>query len=206
MYPAISLFTKVITSILTSLLTSISLLGNGTVLLLIARFKSLRTVPNVFITNLALVDLLNSAINLPIAHIIHTFIEASWLKSRNLAIVVTFFSRLFAVLNLASMLAMMTDMYLAISHDLRYFVWKTKQKALIGVSLIWIISIVMVTWLSVPLLDIDLGEVHVHKYRKEIFEQGRYFVAVMIALFILCVGVLGFLTARSIQKKKKKVF
>ena len=30
---------------------------------------------------------------------------------------------------------------------------------------------------SIPLLDIDLGDVHVTEYRAEIFKQGKQFVA-----------------------------
>ena len=197
------LLTKALMSALTSILISASVLGNGIVVAIIARFKSLQTVPNIFIGNLALVNLLNSAINLPI-QLGYFVLEDKWFRGRTLAILVTFSSRLFVLLNLASMLAMITDMYLAISLGLRYFVWKTKQKALIGVSLIWIISIVMVTLLSVPLLNIDLGDAHVHEYRAEIFKLGKRFVAAFMAFFISA-AVLGFLTTRSIKDKKKKV-
>ena len=190
--------------VLTSILTWSSVLGNGFVLALIARFKLLRTVPNIFVGNLALVDLLNSAINLPI-QLSYFVLEDKWFRGKTVAIVVTFSNRLFVALNLASMLAMMTDICLAISLDLRYFVWKTKQKALIAVSLIWLISIVMVILLSVPLLDFDLGDAHVTEYRAEIFKQGKHFVAAFMVFFIISAAVLGFLTSRSIKDKKKEV-
>ena len=205
MHPTKPLFAKVVMGLLTSILTSASVLGNGFIIAIIARFKSLRTVPNIFIGNLALVDLLNSAINLPI-QLIYFVLEHNHFRGRTMAIAVAFSSRLFVFLNLASMLAMMADMYLAISLGLRYFVWKTRQKALIGVCLIWMISIVMVTFLSVPLLDIDLGDAHVRQYRSEIFKQGKHFFAAFTALFIISVAVLGFLTTRTMEDNKKKVF
>ena len=204
MYLVKPLLTKVLMSALTSILISASVLGNGFVVAIIVRFKSLRTVPNIFIGNLALVDLLNSAINLPI-QLGYYVLESNWFRGRTLAIVFTFSSRLFVALNLASMLAMITDMYLAISLDLKYFVWKTNQKALIGVSLIWIISIAIVTFLSVPLLDIDLGDAHLREYKVEIFKHGKHFVAAFMVFFIFSAAVLGFLTTRSIKDKKKKV-
>ena len=52
-------------SVLTTILTLASVLGNGFVLAVVARFKSLRTVPNILIANIALVDLFNAVINMP---------------------------------------------------------------------------------------------------------------------------------------------
>ena len=65
MYPAKPLFAKVIMNLLTCVLTACSVLGNGFVLGVLARFKSFRTVPNILAGNLAVVDLLNAAMNLP---------------------------------------------------------------------------------------------------------------------------------------------
>ncbi|KAJ7371222.1 hypothetical protein OS493_027336 [Desmophyllum pertusum] len=112
------------------------MLGNGFVLAVIARFKSLRTVPNILIANLAVVDLLNSAVNLPL-HLI-TILEASWYRGKTLGIMNSFLNRLFVALNLVSMLAMMANTYLAIAFDFKYFIWKTKKKALVCVFLIWL--------------------------------------------------------------------
>ncbi|KAJ7371220.1 hypothetical protein OS493_027334 [Desmophyllum pertusum] len=194
------LLTKVIMSVLTAILTSSSMLGNGFVLAVIGRFKSLRTVPNILIANLAVVDLLNSAVNLPL-HLI-TILEASWYRGKTLAIMNSFLNRVFVALNLASMLAMMVNTYLAIAFDFKYFTWKTKKKALVCVFLIWLFSIVMVMLLSIPLLDINIGEANVSEYRAEIFKQGKHFVAAYLSLFIISGGVLSFLTTRSIKKKK----
>lgn len=130
MYPPKPLFAKTVMILLTSTLTSSSLLGNRFVLAIIVRFKSLRTVPNILIANLALVDLLNSAVNMPI-YIIYSVVEASWFRGKNLAVAITLLNRVFTFLNLASTLAVMGNMYLAILLDLRYFTWKTNTKALV---------------------------------------------------------------------------
>ena len=144
-------------SFLTSTLTCSSVVGNGFVLAIIARFKLLRTVPNILIANLALVDMLNCLINMPI-YIIYTMLETSWFRGKTLAIATTVLNRVFILLNLASMIAVLGNMYLAISLDLRYFTWKTNTKALFCVVLIWSIGIVAVTLSSSPLLRIDLGD------------------------------------------------
>ena len=205
MYPAKPLLTKVVMSVLTVILTSACVLGNGFVAAVITRFKSLRTVPNILVANLALVDLFNAVINIP-PYIIYTVLEASWFRGKALAIMTSILNRLFLILNLASMLAMLTNMYLAISIDLKYLGWKTNMKALACVSLIWLVSVICVMLSSIPLLDIDLGDTHVIEYRKEIYKQGRHFVASFMAFFIICGAVVCFQTVRAIKKKKKEVF
>lgn len=68
---------KVVMSVLTSVLYLACLPANGLVLALIARFKSLRTVPNIFVANLAVVDLLSGAINMALYTISYEW-EARW--------------------------------------------------------------------------------------------------------------------------------
>ena len=186
-----------------AVLTSASVLGNGFVLATITRFKSLRTVPNILIANLAVVDLLHAAVNLPFHMISNS--EASWYRSQTLAIVTAFLSRVFAIFNLVSMLAMMSNVFLAITFDFKYLAWKTKKKARICVVLIWLISLVVTILGSIPLLNINLGAAHVRNYRAEIYKQGKYFIGSCFAFSIVCGGVLGFLTTRAIKKNKKKV-
>ena len=204
MHPAKPLFAKVIMNTLVVILTSASVLGNGFVLAVLARFKSLRTVPNILVGNLALVDLLNAVMDLPF-HMM-SILEVSWFRGKTLAMITVFIHRAFITLNLTSMLAMVANVYLAISFDFKYFTWKTNKKALVGVFLIWFINFLMLFLFALPLLDINLHDAHVNQYRAEIFEQGKNFAAAIVLLFILCGGVLGFLTTRAIKKKKKKVY
>ena len=192
-------------SVLTTMLTSASVLGNGFVLAVITRFKSLRTVPNILIANLALVDIFNAVINMP-SYMIYTVLEAGWFRGKTLGIMTSIFNRVFMVLNLASMLAMTINTFLAISFDMKYLAWKSNTKALVCAILIWFISIVTVMLFSIPLFaDIDLGDAHVREYRNEIYKQGKDFVASTMAFFIISGTVIGILTTRAITKKKRKV-
>lgn len=192
-------------SVLTTILTSASVLGNGFVLAVITRFKSLRTVPNILIANLALVDIFNAVINMP-SYMIYTVLEAGWFRGKTLGIMTSIFNRVFMVLNLASMLAMTINTFLAISFDMKYLAWKSNTKALVCAILIWFISIVTVMLFSIPLFaDIDLGDAHVREYRNEIYKQGKYFVSSTMAFFIISGTVIGILTTRAITKKKRKV-
>ena len=190
--------------VLTVILTLASVLGNGFVLAVIARFKSLRTVPNILFANLALVDLLNGAINLP-PKIPLFVLEFSWFRGKTMAIMICISNRLFTMLNLASMLAMMTNMYLAISFGLRYLGWKTNKKALVCTVLIWFISIVTTILSSIPIFDVDLGDALVTEYRLQIFKQEKKFVVSSIVFFLICGTVVCFLTIRAIKRKKREV-
>ena len=131
MYPPKPLSTKVLMSLLTVLLALGATFGNGSILAVIARFKSFRTVPNTLLANLAVVDMLNIAINMPI-YMISVTLEAGWFRGQSLAIMSSFFNRLLIILNLASMLALMADMYFAMAFDLKCFAWKSTYKAVVS--------------------------------------------------------------------------
>ena len=192
-------------SALTVALSSFAVLGSGSILAVIARYKSLRTVPNVLIGNLAAVDLLNAVIYMPI-QITYSVLEVSCYRGQALAIATSLFNRLFAILNLASMLVLLANMYFAIAFDLKYCAWKSNKKAVVCVCVIWFLGIILAVLPAIPQLGIDLGDADVREYRQEFFKRGKHFVAAFIAFCIIACAVLGFLTIRSIRKKKKKVF
>ena len=201
MYSEKPFFTKLIMSGLTTMLTLVSACCNGFVIAVVARFKSLRTVPNILLSNHALADLVNAIICVPL-YMMYTVLEASWFRGKTLAIMTSFFDRVYIAINLTSLLAMIVNILLAISYDMKYKVWKSNRKALLCVFLIWLIGIVFV---SIPLLNIDIGNAYVTEYRAVIYEQGKYFVASFMALFIISVAILGFLTTRAIKSRRKEV-
>ena len=169
MYPAKSLSTKIIMNMLGAVLMSASVLGNSFVLASISRFKSLRTVPNILVANLAMVDLLHVAVNLPFHMMSNS--EASWYRGQTLAIATAFLNRVFAILTLASLLAMMANVFLAIAFDFKYLAWKTKKKAIVCVILLWLTSLTVAILGCIPLLNINLGDARVREYRAEIYKR-----------------------------------
>ena len=200
MYPPKPLSTKVMMSFLTVLLALGATFGNGLILVVIARFKSFRTVPNTLLANLAVVDMLNAVINTPI-YTMSFILDAGWFRGQSLAIMSSFFNRLFIILNLASMLALMANMYFVIDFCLKYRAWK----AVVSSFIIWFSGTLIVFLFSIPLLRIDLGDVQVIEYRAKIYQQGKYYNAAFMALFTICSGILGFLTINAIKRKKMKV-
>ena len=127
--------------------------------MVIARFKSFRTVPNILVTNIAVVDMLNAVINTRI-YMISSILEAGWLTGQGLAIIFSFFNRLFIILNLASMMALMANTYFVIDFCLKFRVWKSNWKAVVSSFIIWFSDTLIVVLFSSPLLHIDLGDIH----------------------------------------------
>ena len=191
-------------AVLLLLLAVSSAVGNGFVLAILARFKKLRNYANTLIANLALVDHLNSLINLPF-YLLYGVLKVSWFKGKTLAFLSSFFNRLFILLNLASMLMLLVNVFLALTFDLRYFTWKTNEKAMAIVLVEWLVCLAVVTLSCLPLFEIDLQNADVLTYRQVIFEKNKTVVASSMTLFILCAIVLGTLVLCSVRTKKLKV-
>ena len=69
-----------------SFLALFAVLGNGLVLGIIARFKKLRTFPNILIANLALADFFNAFINTPV-YLLYAVLKVNWFAGKTLAII-----------------------------------------------------------------------------------------------------------------------
>ena len=69
-----------------SFLALFAVLGNGLVLGIIARFKKLRTFPNILIANLTLADFFNAFINTPV-YLLYAVLKVNWFTGKTLAII-----------------------------------------------------------------------------------------------------------------------
>ena len=187
-----------------SMLIISSCLANGLILGVIARFKKLRTFPNILLANAALVDLLNAVINMP-TYLLYGVLEVSWLKGKILAIVLVYLSRLLIFLHLVSTLSLLVNAFLGIAFDFRYFAWKTKQKAICVVVLEWLMSLVVLSLFSIPLFDIDLQDAHLYTYRQHVYSKYKAFHAATMTLFIVCAIAFGALSVYSIRRRKIQV-
>ena len=198
------LFIKIFLSAITVIEALAGVLSNASILLLIARFKSLRTVCNLLLANLAAVDMLNAAINMPI-HLLYTVLEPRLFRGPISAFLITFLQRVFTLLNLASMLVLLANMYFGIAFNLKYYVWKSNRKAVLCCFLVWLTCTALAQLSCLPIQSIDLGDSPVARYRAEIFKQGKHhFIAV--ALFFLFGGIVFLvLIVWSIRRSRKKV-
>lgn len=191
--------------ILLPLVAIFAALGNGFVLAVVARFKKLCTFPNILIANLAFADIFNTLINVPV-YFLWGVLSVDWMKGKILATISVFPHHLFLFLNLVSMLVMMANVFLAVALDLKYFTWKTKEKAKNIVLVEWLVcltSAVLSSWYHSH--DVDLKDVPVFSYRRSFSIKTRYYKAGIIAAFMVATVVFGLLTFCSIRRRKRQV-
>lgn len=181
-----------------------SCLANGLILGVIARFRNLRTFPNILLANAALVDLLNALINMP-TYLLYGVLEVSWLKGKTLATLAVFLSRSFIVLHFVSTLSLLVNAFLGIAFDFRYFTWKTNKKAICIVVVEWLISLAIVSFFSIPVFAVDLQDAHLYSYRQHIFSKYKTFVAMAMTLFVVCAIAVGVLIVYTMQRRRLQV-
>ena len=199
-FSSITIFTLVILS----LLTIFSVLGNGFVLGILARFKKLRTFANILIANLALVDFSNALFNGPI-YVLWGVLKVKWFTGKTLAIMSIFASRFFFLLNVVSMLVLLGNVFLAIALNLKYFTLKTKEKALAIVLGVWMVCVTSAVISLYPHFDTDLQDASVSTYRRSFMNQSTVLFTVIGTSFIVTAIVLGVMAYCAIQLRKRQV-
>ena len=188
--------------VLLSIVAVLAVLGNGFVLGIVARFKTFRTFPNILIANLALIDFFNALINIPI-YLLWAVLNVQWFTGKALATISLLLSRLFIILNIVSMLVV--NVFLAIELDLKYYTWKTNEKAVKIVLVEWVVCVIATALLSWFDSDIDLQDASVLRYRRSMLNKSQKVFAVIIAVFIFSAITFGVLAFSSIQRKKRQV-
>ena len=199
-----SLFMTIFVLVFMSFLALFAILGNGLVLGITARFKNLRTFPNILIANLALADFFNAFINTPV-YLLYAVLKVKWFTGKTLAIISLSLLSLFTFVNVVSMLVLLVNMFLAITFDVKYFTWKTNKKAIIMVLVEWLVGFSCAVLLCLN-CDVDLQkEASVSTYRREVSDKGKPIAPVIISAFVVIAVVLSAMIFRSIQKKKRQV-
>ena len=196
--------TTILMVVLLPLLGVLAILGNGIILGIVARFKKFRTFPNILIANLALIDSLNALVNIPM-YLLSGVLEVKWFNGSHLAIVSLFIFFLFMILNLVSMLVLLVNVFLAIKLNMRYFTWKTKEKALAIVLGEWLVCLTAVALMSWSVSDIDLQDAPVSRYRQVFLDELKFVGQSIIGSFLVASFVFGVLIFCAIRKKKQQV-
>ena len=199
-----SLFMTIFVLAFMSFLALFAVLGNGVVLGIIARFRNLRTFPNILIANLALADFFNAFINIPM-YLLYAVLKVNWFTGKTLTIISLSSFSLFTSVNVVSMLVLLVNMFLAVTFDLKYFTWKTNEKAIIIVLVEWLAGFSCAV-LSCLNCDVDLQkDASVLTYRREVLGKGKPIAPVIISAFVVIAVVLSAMIFGSIQKMKRQV-
>ena len=138
------------------LLMLAGVLGNGSICFFVFRFKSLRTIPNILLTNLATIDLLNIIINVPLS-ISSLIYDVKVLHTKAAALWTFLVTVLFVQLNLASMLLLVVDRYFALAYPVQYISRRTHSKTFRAIYAAWICCLFITGCFSIPLYDMELG-------------------------------------------------
>lgn len=153
-----------------------SLVGNSAICVLLIRFKTLRTVTNILIANLAVIDILNTVTNMPLMIMWYTC-KVPYLNGRATSWFIVTWYVLFMYLTVFNLTAMTMDRFGAIVQSIWYYSWKSVNKAKVAVLIVWILAAAYTYGMFVLGLDIDIGDAPVLAYRKHYFENfGRLFI------------------------------
>ena len=180
-------------SILALILLIVTIISNGSILVIVTRNKLLRTLPNLMASNLALVDLLNASINIPLLVGYHIY-EVSYFEKRAAAWA-----------SLVSMFVMSFDRYLALSVGLKYTSNKTKRGVFAFLIAVWIATATVSVVLYRPLWKINVRCPTVAMYRKVFIKKLTGPPVLSAALFIVLNLILYILTRRAIKASEIRV-
>lgn len=184
-----------------------SIVGNGMICLLLVRFKTLRTVPNILIAHMAVVDILNALTNMPL-FIMWYISDVSYLKGRPTSFFIITWFVLFVYLSIFNLIALTMDRFGAIVHGIRYHTWKTVNKAKIAVLFTWLLAVAYTYGMFIPIgLKIDLGGAAVWEYRKQYLRSfGRAFIILGHFVPFAIMLILGALIWRAVRRHKRRLY
>ncbi|KXJ24675.1 orexin receptor type 2 [Exaiptasia diaphana] len=123
------------------LISLVALVGNILVCLVITKNPSMRTATNVFLLNLAIADIIFIIVSVPAILALQIFEE--WPFGEAACKGVPFLNIVTLSASVYTMVALAIDRYNAIVHPLRAKVTHTMRRAVIVISLIWLLSAVV---------------------------------------------------------------
>ncbi|KAL9969558.1 hypothetical protein ACROYT_G021786 [Oculina patagonica] len=182
-----------------------SIIGNSIICLLLIRFKTLRTVPNILIANLAVIDILNALTNMPLL-IMWYICKVPYLKGRPISWFIVTWYVLFMHLSVFSLTVLTMDRYGAIVYGIRYHSWKTNNKAKVAVLFVWLLAAAYTYGMFTLGLDIDHGDAPVRVYRMEYLETfGRYFVIPGYLIPFAIIFIMGVVIWRTVRVQNRRL-
>ena len=190
--------------ILSFLIVPLIVTGNSLVLVAIAKFEQLKTLPNIFVASMASSDLLVGLLTIPVyvgllyinPELSHSRWPCTW----------GFVSVVFPVsVSLLSLLAVSADRYIYIMKPLHYSEMMTTRKALIIIMFIWIYSLILsllpamgwTKWNNSTKIC-KLSEVFPFAY--------SLFMVLQLLVILLAVAILYFKIIREAHRQCRRIF
>ena len=171
-------------------------------LLLLLRFRDLRTITNLLMSQVAVTNLLNLTVGASI-FIDYEILELHQLENKLSASIFLFCERYFTLANSMVMALVVVDRFLAIRFDMKYTTgWRTKRRIICSIIFCWL-SLLLLILLDLTINNPNLGKVPVWKY-KLATSNTVYFDSVK-AVFPVAFMILTILTWRSLKNRKNAV-
>ncbi|KAL9965698.1 hypothetical protein ACROYT_G029536 [Oculina patagonica] len=125
-----------VTGIVVIGITIIGVIGNVLTLFVIIRYEPLRDVTGMFLANLAIADLLQSILGMPL--IATSAFRHQWIFGETLCTISGLTNSLFCITSVLTLTAVSVDRWLAIVYPLNYRSWLTVVRARIVLTYIWL--------------------------------------------------------------------
>ena len=182
-----------------------SVVGNAIICLLLIRFKTLRTVPNLLVANLAFVNFLNATTNMPLM-IMWYICKLPFLKGRFISWFIVSWNALFVYLTVFNLTVLTMDRYGALVHGFRYHSWKTVNKAKISVACVWLLAAAYTYGSFLLGIHIDLGDAPVLVYRTQyLMKFGKPFLVPAYAVSFTIMLILGGIIWFTVHRHSKRI-
>ncbi|XP_048764478.1 RYamide receptor-like [Ostrea edulis] len=176
--PKISTFLQTMFIVMYSFIIVIAVGGNGIVCYLVYAYKRMRTVPNYFIVNLALSDIIMAIFCIPFTFVANLMLNY-WPFGELMCPVVCYLQIVSVFLSAYTLMAMSVDRYIVIVHPFRKRI--TTEYTLFIIIIIWILS------LSIPIPTLFNARIEYYSNTSgqcletwEGNEEGRYAYSVGI--------------------------
>ncbi|XP_061391414.1 neuropeptide CCHamide-2 receptor [Musca vetustissima] len=139
--PSIQRPETIVVAILFTLIFIVGVLGNGTLVIIFFRHRSMRNIPNTYILSLALADLLVIIVCVPLAILVYT--QDSWTFGKSMCQITEFFKDVSIGVSVFTLTALSGERYCAIVNPLRKL--QTKPLTVITATMIWLLAIIFAT-------------------------------------------------------------
>lgn len=191
----------IIQTTLLVVLLLVLILGNSVICALVAKYKNLRTYANFLVVEMALVDLFNGVINIPL-FICYQLFPSPVFRGRYLAIVCLFLRRGFLLQNALSVTTIFLDRYLVLSYGLRYTSWKSRKKLFGIIAMKWLVGVTLVGGIILFHTDFeDIGDAPIAKYISQYEDRGILpFPRIILPAFLIVFCTVFYLSSREIKK------
>ena len=202
-----STLTAIVQFVLLAIIFVIAVTGNGLVCFVVYHFKQLRTIPNILIVNLSLIDLINSLVNMPLFAGFYVF-KGDVFKGKGISYVFTSLHNYILYLNVLTLIVLMADRYGAIKFKQRYHAWKTTGKVRCAIAGIWITSTTLLAFLALLRHRIlsQYEGLSLLEYRRILYKaEGWKVVICVFGTPLIILVVLGTLIWRSVKASRQRI-